>query len=122
MTVGNWTTSAKFKVESEILQECEEFCYLGSTISDDGGCVREIIIRLGKANSVFGRLRRIWASKKISVRVKVRKYESLILSVLLGWAETWPMQQITTKNMEAAHPRWLRVVHVSWKDKVTMRR
>jgi len=38
MTVGNWSTSAKIKVGSEVLQDCEEFCYLGSTISQDSGC------------------------------------------------------------------------------------
>jgi len=35
MTVGNWSTSAKIKVGSEVLQDFEEFCYLGSTISKD---------------------------------------------------------------------------------------
>jgi len=83
VTVGSWSTWAKIKVGSVVLQDCEEFCYLGSTISQDGGCEKEVLIRLGKANTVFGRFGRIWASKKISLLVKVRLYESLILSMLL---------------------------------------
>jgi len=123
MTVGNWSESAKITVENEVLQECEEFCYLGSTINQDGGCEREITIRLGKANTVFGRLGRLWASKKISVMVKVRLYESLVLAVLLYGAETWPMKQSTTKKLEVAHHRWLRkILHISWKDKVSNER
>jgi len=93
---------------------------VGSAINNDGGSDREILIRLGKANSAFGRLGRIWASKNISVKVKVRLYEALILAVLLYGAETWPMKQATTKKLEAAHHRWLRkILRISWKDKVT---
>jgi len=33
-----------------------EYCYLGRTINQDRGCEREVMIWLGKANSVFGRL------------------------------------------------------------------
>jgi hypothetical protein len=97
MTIGNWTTTNKIQVGGEELEECQEFCYLGSTINQDGGCEREIMIRLGKANAVFGRLWRIWASRNISVVVKVRLYEALVMSVLLYGAETWPMKQATTK-------------------------
>jgi len=88
-----------------------------------GGCDREIMIRLDKANSAFGRLGRILASRSISTSVKVRLYESLVLPVLLYGAETWPMKQTFTKKLEAAHHRWLRkILRISWKDKVTNER
>jgi len=38
MTVGNWKTTGKIEVESKEIEECHEFCYLGSTITNDGGC------------------------------------------------------------------------------------
>jgi len=38
------------------------------------------MIRIGKAASVFGRLVNIWKSKNISLAVKIRLYESLIIS------------------------------------------
>jgi len=81
MTVGNWSTSAKTTVGSDVWQAfCEEFCFLGSTIRQEG-YEREALIRLGKANAVFGRLGRMWACNMISLLVKVRLYESLVLSV-----------------------------------------
>jgi len=55
MTVGNWKTTGKIEVGSKEIKECHEFCYLGSTITNDEGCGREILVRLGKANSTFGR-------------------------------------------------------------------
>jgi len=120
MRVGDWTSAMGIKVGQEELEECDEFCYLGSTIGNDGGCDREITIRLGKANGAFGRLGRIWASRNISTQVKVRLYESLVLAVLLYGAETWPIKQSTARKLEAAHHRWLRkILHISWKDKTT---
>jgi len=72
---------------------------------------------LGKTNGVFGRLERIWLSKKISTAVKIRfTYESLFLSILLTGAEIWSMKQESTKKLEIAHNRWIRkIVHISWK-------
>ena len=69
-------------------------CYLGSTIFDTGGNIKEIDIRLGKANTTFARLRKIWKAKS----VKVRLYQSLILSVLLYCAETWSIVKAFVKR------------------------
>jgi hypothetical protein len=81
--VGDWTPVAKIRIGHEELEECDEFCYLGSTINNDGRCDSEIMIRLGKANSAFERLGRIWASRNKSTQIKVRRYDSLIPKVLL---------------------------------------
>ena len=63
---------------------------------------------------------RVWASKSISTRVKVRLYASLVLAVLLYGAETWPLTKATTGKLEAAHHRWLRkILRINWKDKVS---
>jgi len=55
-------------VESEQLEECEEFCYLRSVVTNDGRRDREIDIRLGKENAAFARLSRILVSKILSVK------------------------------------------------------
>ena len=57
---------------------------------------------LGNANSAFGWLGRIWASRNISTQIKVRLYELLVLEVLLYGAETWPMKRATARKLEAA--------------------
>jgi len=40
MTVGNWKTTGTIKVGSKEIAEYHEFCYLGSTITNDGGSDR----------------------------------------------------------------------------------
>src|SRR5678815_1059782 len=45
---------------------------------------------------------------------------SSVLSTLLYGAETWPMTVANRKKLEAAHHRWQRrILHISWKDKLT---
>ena len=65
-------------------------------------------------------MRKIWKNNRISLKVKMRLYESVILSTLLYSAELWPLTVTLSKRLDAAHHRWLRsILGVSWKDKVT---
>jgi len=44
---------------------------------------QEILIRLGKAANVFGRLNnRVWKNRHLSIRTKVRVYEACVLSMV----------------------------------------
>jgi len=83
MSIGNWTNQSSILVDSEQVEECQDFCYLGlgSTVASDGGCDRDIEVRSGNANAAFARLGNIWASKILSTEVKIRLYESLVLSI-----------------------------------------
>jgi len=74
--------------EDQIGETVEEFCYLGSVISDNSNCEKDIKTRLGKVNSVFGRLNAIWKSRHLNCNIKIRLYESLVLSTL---KKTWSM-------------------------------
>jgi len=56
------------------------------------------MMRIGKASSVFGRLENIWKSKSISLPVKVKLYESMVISTLLYDAELWPLAVIQMKK------------------------
>ena len=54
------------------------------------------------------------------VPLKIRLYESLVLSTLQYGAETWPMTVVNSKKLEAAHHKWLRrILGITWKQKVT---
>ena len=96
----------------------EDFCYLGSI--KHRNCDKNVRVRVGKASGVFSKLSKIWKSKKISLSVKTRLYEALVLSTLLYSAELWPVSVTKMKKLEAAHHRWQRsILGISWKDNVT---
>jgi len=54
-----------------------------SVVSNNGSWDKEIRTRLGKANSVFERLKNIWKSRKLATGIKRRLYNALFISTLL---------------------------------------
>ena len=89
-------------------------------IASDGSCEKEIKTRLGKANAVFGRLASIWKSKTLKLNIKIRLYESLVLSTLKYGSETWSMTVANNKKLEAAHHKWMRgITGITWEQRIT---
>ena len=37
MSISNWTNQSSILVDSEQVEECQDFCYLGSTVTSDEG-------------------------------------------------------------------------------------
>jgi len=50
-------------------------------------------------------MRKIWKNKCISLKVKIRLYEAIVLSILLYSAEVWPLTATLAKRLNAAHHR-----------------
>ena len=130
LVTGDCGPTQAVQAGGKSVEKVNEFCYLGSVIAKDGSCDRDIKIRLGKANSAFGRLNSIWRNKRLNYnkymmmmmnyRIKIWLYEALVMSILLYGAETWPMTVANMKRLEAAHHRWQRkILGIIWKDKIT---
>ena len=85
----NHTSEATFTIQQDTIEEVQDFTYLGSTVSIEGGTNQDICIRIGKAAGVFNTLRPIWQSTKLSLNTKLRIYNSNVKSVLLYSCETW---------------------------------
>jgi len=83
MTTSAWNDRSDIQVEERDLELVSDFCYLGSYISFNGSCEKDVKVHIGKAATVFGKMKKIWRSNKISLEVKMRLYESIILSALL---------------------------------------
>ena len=41
-------------------------------------CEKDARVRIGKATAVFGKMRKIWKNKCISLKVKMRLYEAIV--------------------------------------------
>jgi hypothetical protein len=119
MVSENWVDDSDIQAAGTHIKVVEDFCYLGSYISNNSSCEEDIKVRIGKAAASFGRLSNIWNSKTVSQTVTVKLYETLILSILLCSAELWPITVTAMKKLEAAHHRWQRtLLGITWKDKV----
>ncbi|CAH8289053.1 unnamed protein product, partial [Heterobilharzia americana] len=73
------------------LKEATSFTYLGSTISTTGGTGtdEDVKVRIVKARQAFISLKPVWRSSALSVRNKIRIFNTNVKSVLLYGSETW---------------------------------
>ena len=82
------------------LKQVLSFYYLGSIITEDGRCEKEIRCRIGMAKSNF-RENRILLTNSISTDTKIRFIKALIWSVALYASEAWTMNKIGIKIIES---------------------
>jgi len=54
------------RINGKAIKTVNDFCYLGSFISDNCNCDEKIRLGLAKANLTFGCLVKIWANKGLS--------------------------------------------------------
>jgi len=55
MKIGKYQEADRIVVGEVPIEEVEDFCYLGSVMSSNSSCDKEINTRMGKANAVFER-------------------------------------------------------------------
>jgi len=54
MTTSVWNDRSDIQAAGSEIQKVDDFCYLGSYISSNGSCEKDIKVRIGKAAAVFG--------------------------------------------------------------------
>jgi len=60
------------------LKHCQEFVYLGGTITQDASRDKDFDRRIGLAAGIVRSLHQIWKSEDISKPTKVQLYETLV--------------------------------------------
>ena len=98
MTIN--ATPEPITIDNEILEEVEDFTYLGSVLSKDNGAAKDIKARLSKARAAFAILQPIWKSNKYSLRTKIHLYNSSVKCVLLYGSECWRIIESDLKKLQ----------------------
>ena len=102
------------------LEETYCFTYLGSKINKTGGTEEDTKARIKKTRVVFLMLSKIWKSKLIKLKTKMRIFNYSIKSVLLYSSETWRITKHTVNKIQTFVNRCLRrIMNVKWSDKVS---
>jgi len=68
MVLNNWNDSTEVKIGSSVVEVVEDF------LSSNSNCDKDCWTRIGKAASVFGRLKGVSKNTYISFPVKVKLY------------------------------------------------
>ena len=78
-------------ITGQLLPSVAKFKYLGTMISNQNEMTQEVVRRIGLASSTFATLGRVWDSKMLSTKLKVKLYSSLVGSILLYNCEAWSL-------------------------------
>lgn len=112
-------STAGIRIDHKELEEVESFVYLGSIIDKTGGTKEDIKIRIGKARGAFKSLKNIWKDRNISIKTKLRLFNSNVKSVLYYGSETWNTTKGCTRKLQTFVNGCLRkILRIPWTAKV----
>ena len=111
---------ANIEVENEILEQVDIFKYLGQLITPDAKNEKEVRARIAMAKGRFEKMSKLFESKQLSTKLKLRMINCYIYSILLYGCETWTLTKVLCDKLEACEMFFLRRMgKISWKQKVT---
>jgi len=109
----------KIYVDGQQVEQVNQFRYLGSLISEDGYCTKEIQSRIEMAKKVFMERKKLFTGK-MNLELKKRIMKCLVWSVALYAPEMWTLTQTDRRRLEAFEMWiWRRMEKISWRDKIT---
>ncbi|XP_062613385.1 uncharacterized protein LOC134275161 [Saccostrea cucullata] len=114
----NVEMSAPFKVNGKEPRQTDNFIYLGSIITPEGGTKEEIHSRLGKARRVFREMNNTWRSAQYSTSTKLKLYQSCVVSTLLYRSECWRITETDLGKLRSFHTT-CRMLRIFLPEKIT---
>ena len=106
-------------INSDALEEVQDFTYFRSKITTDGDSAKDAMARIRKASQTFAMLS-IWKAKQLRLKTKLRLYNSNVLSVLLYGSECWKLTVKLTHKLETFQNRCLwKILGVFWPNTIT---
>ena len=115
--VASKTNSPRIRIEvgGRRIEQVEKFSYLGSWITEDGRCDKEIRMRIGIAKSAFKKMKTYLTNRKLSTRIRKRAAKTFVWSTLLYGCETWTVSRRMQEKLEAAEMwLWRRILKIPW--------
>ena len=89
--------------------------FLGSKITADGDCSREIKRRLLLGRKVMTNLDSMLKSRDITLPTKVRLVKAMVFPVVMYGCESWTIKKAKHQRIDAFEPWcWRRLLRVPW--------
>jgi hypothetical protein len=108
MTIGKSHKELNINLGNDKLEQVTEFVYLGGLVSEDGECRKDIQRRTSLASAMVGKLSKVWKSASISIKTKVKVYETIVIPVFLYGAECWRLRKNDERKILSTEMGWLR--------------
>jgi hypothetical protein len=100
MRISRQPSPMKFMIDQKQLENLEYFNYLGSMITSDARCTREIKSRIAMAKAAFNKKKNLFTSK-LELNLRKKLIKCYIWSIALYGAETWTLRKMDQKYLES---------------------
>ena len=115
---GNPTCN--IKINNENIKQVDSFKYLGSLITTDGKCIKEVRTRIGMAKTSFHKMKALLCNLKINIKTRIKALKSYIWAVLTYGCESWTLNQEALEKLEAFEMWTLRrMMRIPWTARKT---
>lgn len=119
MVFGDRNIDQQMEVNDEKIENVEEFEYLGSLLTWDNNCSKEIKRRINKATGAMASMKHMWYSRKLTVESKIKLLTTCVFSILLYASETWTLKETDKQKLLAFEMRcYRRILRIHWMDMV----
>jgi hypothetical protein len=88
-------------INGQVIEVCDDYKYLGVTISDEGSSKKELSNRTGQAKQAISKLNSILWANNIKKQTKKRIYKTVVESILLHGSEAWEITKRDKQRLEA---------------------
>ena len=105
-------------IDQQQLENVEYLNCVGSMMTKDAKCTREIKYRIVMTKAAFNRQNTLF-SNKLDLNVKRKLVKCCIWSIVLCGVEIWTLRTVDQKYLESSEMRcWRRMEKISWTDRV----
>ena len=106
-------------INREEIKNVDQFTYLGSLITSDRRCTKEITKRIILAKDSFNKMSVIFKNRQLKLKTKLRLLECFVWPVLLYRCDAWTINKNMRERIDAVEMWFLRrILRISWVDKV----
>ena len=110
----------RVELGGEVIEEVDWFEYLGSVVCNDGDVRKEVSIRTGKAGAAFAKMKKVWNSRGMSLKTKLKLFNGTVMSILLYGSETWKgLKEVETKIRVFESNCLRKIMDIKWYEHVT---
>lgn len=107
-------------LDGKALKEVDDFTYLGSIVDKQGGTDADIRVRIGKARAAFNQLKSVWKATDLTLKNKVRIFNTMVKPILLYGAETWRTTVSMMKKIQTFINTCLRrILKIRWPNTIS---
>ena len=90
-----------WEIDGEIVETVSDFIFLGSKITADGDCSREIKRCLLLARKVMTNLDSVFKSRDITLLTKVHLVKAMVFPVVMYGCESWTVKKAERRRIDA---------------------